>query len=341
MKRVQLRLRYLVRRARSIELGRVWGMARSMAPAAKRPALFVFLDMLWASVRHETGFQDYQDWDFYSLSAAQRRTYMTHPLSDHLVLMFNEKEYRGQFADKARFNETFPDLIGREWLDLRTASLEEVRTFLDRHETFILKPADSLGGKDVQKVRKAQITDAESFVADAVSRRQFMLEEFLVQHPEMSRLNPSSVNTLRMVTFVTGERVDVLAEVLKIGNGGDVDNFSDGGMYTMLDGQGTALYPAFDGSNAVFRIHPATGVEIPGFQVPLFAQVIELVTQAALRVPQLRYVGWDVAITPQRPVLIEGNYNTGVFQAKPSASGLRTGLRPRYFAAMGLPTSRR
>lgn len=311
-------------------------MARSMAPSARRPALVVFVDMLWAAVRHETGFQDYQDWDFYSLSSSQRRTFMTHPISDHLVLMFNEKEFRGQFADKARFNETFPDLIGREWLDLRTASVEEVGAFLDRHATVILKPADSLGGKDVQKVARAQIEDVGAFVATAVAARQVMLEEFLVQHDEMSRLNPSSVNTLRMVTFVTGEHVEVIAEVLKIGNGGDVDNFSDGGMYTMLDADGVALYPAFDGNNAVFRRHPATGVEIPGFQVPLFADVVQLVTGAARRVPQLRYVGWDVAITPSRPVLIEGNYNTGVFQAKPSASGLYEGLRPRYYAAMGL-----
>lgn len=336
MKQLRLRVRYLWQRARAIETRRVWAMARSMAPAARRPTLFVFVDMLWAAVRHETGFQDYQDWDFYSLTSAERRTYMTHPLSDHLVLMFNEKEFRGQFADKARFNETFPDLIGRDWLDLRTATLDEVTAFMEAHRTMILKPADSLGGKDVVKVSADDVDDVEAFVAAAVAQRQFMLEEFLVQHPEMSRLNPSSVNTLRMVTFVTGERAEVLAEVLKIGNGGDVDNFSDGGMYTMLDERGVALYPAFDGRNEVFAVHPATGVSIPGFQVPLYADVVELVTRAALRVPQLRYVGWDVAITPTRPVLIEGNYNTGVFQAKPSASGLREGLRPRYYRAMGL-----
>ncbi len=336
MKQLSLRVRYLVRRARAIELGRVWGMARSMGKAARRPTLFIFLDMLWASVRHETGFQDYQDWDFYLLSSAERRTYMTHPLSDHLVLMFNEKEYRGQFADKARFNQTFPDLIGREWLDLRIATATDVDAFVERHDTMILKPADSLGGKDVKKVLRAEVGEPESFLARARGTRQFMLEEFIAQHPEMSRLNPSSVNTLRMVTFVTGDRVDVLAAVLKIGNGGDVDNFSDGGMYTMLSDDGTALYPAFDGKNDVYATHPATGVTIPGFVVPLFDEVITLVTSAAARVPQLRYVGWDVAITPTRPVLIEGNYNTGVFQAKPSASGLRTGLRPRYYAAMGL-----
>ncbi|GAA1692946.1 hypothetical protein GCM10009808_07660 [Microbacterium sediminicola] len=341
MNRLRLRVRYLLRRARAIEVPRVWGMARSMAPAAHRPTLWVFLDMLWASVRHETGFQDYQDWDFYMLTSAERRTFITHPASDHLVLMFNQKEFRGQFADKARFNQTFPDMIGREWIDLRVASFETVREFVAANPVMILKPADSLGGKDVQKVTREQISDVETFVADAVAARQVLLEQFLVQHPEMQRLNPSSVNTLRMVTFVTDDQVDILACVLKIGNGGDVDNFSDGGMYTMLGDDGIALYPAFDGRNDVYSVHPGSGVTIPGFAVPLFDQVCDLVRAAALRVPQLRYVGWDVAITPERPVLIEGNYNTGVFQAKPSASGVRRGLRPRYYEAMGLPVSNR
>jgi hypothetical protein len=51
-------------------------------------------------------------------------------------------------------------------------------------------------------------------------------------------------------------------------------------------------------------------------------------------VPALPYIGWDIAITPERPVVIEGNHNTGVFQSKPSVSGIRRGLLPRYRAAM-------
>ena len=106
-------------------------------------------------------------------------------------------------------------------------------------------------------------------------------------------------------------------------------------MYTMLSPEGTALYPAFDDANDTHGIHPLTGVPIVGFEVPLFAEAIEAVKAAAQRIPEVPYVGWDVAIAPDRPVLIEGNYNTGVFQAKPSVSGLRRGLLPVYRAAIG------
>jgi len=40
-------------------------------------------------------------------------------------------------------------------------------------------------------------------------------------------------------------------------------------------------------------------------------QVKELVVRAALKYPGTRYVGWDVAITPEGPVLIEGNDRPG------------------------------
>jgi len=52
-------------------------------------------------------------------------------------------------------------------------------------------------------------------------------------------------------------------------------------------------------------------------------------------IPEVPYIGWDIAITPERPIVIEGNYNSGVFQMKPSLSGIKTGLRPRYQEVIG------
>jgi hypothetical protein len=51
-------------------------------------------------------------------------------------------------------------------------------------------------------------------------------------------------------------------------------------------------------------------------------------------VPEIPYVGWDVAIAPDRPVIIEGNYNTGVFQMKPSITGSKIGLLPKFKAVI-------
>ncbi|MER3390038.1 MAG: sugar-transfer associated ATP-grasp domain-containing protein [Microcella sp.] len=311
-------------------------LSAQIASATGRARPLIALDMLWCSVRHEAAFQDYFDWDFFALSARERRTFMTHPKSNHLAQKLNAVAHRQQFSDKCRFNARFSEYIGRDWLDLRAASDEELEAFLRAHERVMAKVPDSLGGDGVESfVAASALTDVASFRSDRLARRQFLLEEFLAQDPEMARLCPTSVNTLRIVTFRDGDEVRTLVRVLKMGNGGDVDNFSGGGMYTILDADGLARYPAFDEFGGVFSAHPLTSTSIVGFSVPQWDAVERLTDALAREVPEIPYVGWDIAITPEGPVVVEGNYNTGVFQLKPTATGIRTGLLPVYREAIG------
>ena len=55
-----------------------------------------------------------------------------------------------------------------------------------------------------------------------------------------------------------------------------------------------------------------------------------LVIWLAKLVPTIKYIGWDVAITNDGPVIIEGNSFPGVFQPKPSLSKEHIGLIPKY-----------
>ena len=56
-----------------------------------------------------------------------------------------------------------------------------------------------------------------------------------------------------------------------------------------------------------YEIHPMTGKRIPGTQIPYWDEVRAMCLSAMHRVPQVRFVAWDVAITPDGPVFIEGN----------------------------------
>ncbi|WP_223172508.1 sugar-transfer associated ATP-grasp domain-containing protein [Microbacterium sp. NIBRBAC000506063] len=152
----------------------------------------------------------------------------------------------------------------------------------------------------------------------------------------MAALYPDSVNTVRMITYRDpAEKLHVIASVLRIGNGAVIDNFASGGMFTMLDDDGVALYPGVDKQSNIYREHPVTGTPIQGLHVPHYQKVVELVADAATRLPTIPYVGWDIAITQEGPALIEANHNSSVFQMKPSASGIRTGLLHRYREAIG------
>jgi hypothetical protein len=81
--------------------------------------------------------------------------------------------------------------------------------------------------------------------------------------------------------------------------------------------------------------HPDSGFHIADFRLPLFDEMVAFVDTVARVVPQIQYVGWDIVIGPDGPVLVEGNWGAGVYENKPSVSGIRTGNKPRYRAAIG------
>ena len=329
------RVKYLLWRARNLQFRNLQRISGNLSRSSGKPILLIAADMVWSAAVHETGFTDYQDWDFHLLKHRERKTYMTHPKSNHIAQLVNQKDYRYKFADKSEFNRGFAKYIGREWLDAREAGAQDLREFVTRHGSVMIKVTDSDGGQGIERRSASDISDYEAFREELLENRQFLIEQVIPQHEKMAALNPTSVNSLRMISYFDGTDVHILARVLKMGNGDVIDNFAHGGMYTMLSENGTALHAAFDVSGDAYEIHPRSGVHIVGFEVPLYDKVLELVDEVARVVPQIPYVGWDIAISPDRPVVIEGNYNTGVFQAKPSLTNVKTGLLPLYKEVIG------
>ena len=336
LRRLLGRARMFVRRVMLFDRKRVAGFVAQSAARSRAPRWWILLDMIWCSIRYETTFENYCEWDFFLLKRRERRTYMTDPLSFRLTRRFNDASQRGIFDDKRQFAGRFSEELGREWIDLQQTDVAALTDFVRRFDRVIAKNPLGVGGQGITLRDTAEIADVEAFREELLASGQTLLEEVLEQHEDLARLHPQSLNTLRVVTYLApGGEVHRLAGVLKIGNGGFVDNFSNGGMYTMLDANGRVLHAAVDEEGRAYETHPRTGVPITGFQVPMYPEVIDLVERLAHRVPALPYIGWDIAITPSGPVVIEGNHNTGVFQSKPSASGIRRGLLPEYRAAMG------
>jgi hypothetical protein len=337
MRRIRVRLLYLIRRARKLRPGNLVEFARTVQRVSKAPLPVIIVDMLWCSLRYDMAFRDYAVWDIRLLNARERATWMTHPKSFRITRMYNTPEGRSKLEDKRRFAREYADLLGRETVDLRDIDDAALSAFLGRHAKVLAKPNEGHGGGGIDLHEVTPETDAAAFRAELAAKGQTVLDEFIVQHPEMSTLYPDAVNTVRIITFLDTEtdRVHLLAAVLRIGNGDVIDNFASGGMFTMLDDEGVAMYPGVDKQSNVYPTHPATGTWIVGFPVPMYDRVLDLAASLARRTPEAPYVGWDIALTPSGPVVIEGNHNSSVFQPKPSASGVRTGLLPVYQAAVG------
>lgn len=336
MDQKRLRIRYLFDRARRLNPTQLIELARQVKRVSKAPLPVIIGDMLWCSVRYEMGFRDYVVWDIRILKARERATWMTHPKAFRLNKTLNAPESKTMLGDKMRFLTDFADLTRRDWIDASTASDEDLRAFLAKHPRVIAKPAAGEGGAGIAVYDAAEVDDVSAWHAELIERDQTLLEQVLEQHDDLNAVYPDSVNTVRMITYRDPQgELHVIASVLRIGNGAVIDNFASGGMFTMLDDEGVALYPAVDKQSNIYRQHPVTGTTIQGLRVPFYDQVVEMVAEASKRLPSVPYVGWDIAITPDGPALIEANHNSSVFQMKPSASGIRTGLLHRYREAIG------
>lgn len=121
-----------------------------------------------------------------------------------------------------------------------------------------------------------------------------MLEEPLAQHPDMAKLHPQSVNTMRIVTDRVGDTVHIAYIVLKIGRGdGFCDNSGQGGVICRVDEKtGKICSVATDDYFNVYETHPDTGIRFEGYQLPMVQEAVDFAKKAALVVPQICHVGW-------------------------------------------------
>lgn len=141
---------------------------------------------------------------------------------------------------------------------------------------------------------------------------QWIIQECVPQHSFLSRISPYGVNTIRIVTFITSDDIiKIPLSALRLGRKGEfVDNWSRGGFSVAVDretgrlGKGYSK-PRFGGEWA--GAHPDTGVEFEGLYVPEWDKILDLCRRAASSLSDLRTVGWDVALTENGPMIIEGN----------------------------------
>ena len=113
-----------------------------------------------------------------------------------------------------------------------------------------------------------------------------------------------------------------------------MDNMENSGLCCPID-QDTGRICGVAHTSALINYdkHPYTGVELIGFKVPYVKEAIDLVKKAALEVPEVKFVGWDVCITPDGPVIIEGNDYPGYdFWQLPEHTPDKIGLYPYYKA---------
>ncbi len=322
---------YKIKCLQKISFDKMLNVVNNINKKTKLNKNFLLMDMAICSNKYGAGYHDYQEFEFYNLNKLERKTYLTRVKNNAIVRKYNDKKYFKYFDNKYEFNKIFNKYLKRDWLYLDN-NYEEFKTFCKNKKEIIVKPIDGCGGIGVELI-KLDKRKLKTIYNNLINNNQLLIEEKIVQHEDLDKLNKSSVNTLRIVTFYDGKVTHILNTVLKIGNGGVTDNFSSGSMYTFIK-NGKIIVPAIDKDDNIYKIHPISKQSLIGYKIPNYDKCIKMVKECAKIIPEIKYVGWDVAVKEDDVCLIEGNCYPGIYQIKPSFLENKIGLVEIYEKAM-------
>ena len=329
-----MNVKYVARVLHGAKLGKMFQKIKMIHRKTGKSRIGLFFDMIGCTIRYGAGYNDYIIFEFYNMNKDERKTYLTRMKNKKLVTMLNDKRYSRIFDEKNLFDEKFAEFMGREILDLAKINYERFKQFVEGKQYFFAKPYIGESGKGIEKIKIANYPTTRK-LWEYVKRpeKNFgLIEEVIEQHPQAAKIYPKSLNCLRVVTLVNNGEANILYAVFKMGNnGGFVDNLENGGLACHFDlDKGEIIGQGHTSALINYDRHPSTGIKFVGYKLPFMNEVKEMVKKAAMVIPEFRYVGWDVCLTPNGPAIVEGNdYPAYDFPQLPDPDKPRIGLLPK------------
>lgn len=329
------KIKYYLRRIRNLNRGKFKETFDKIKVKSGKGTIPLAVDMLWCALRYGAGYTDYEFSAWWTLNGKQRKTYLTRGINDSLVKKVNDPTYYHFLDNKAESFDLFAEYMGRGHLDLTKTDEKDFEAFMENRELIIAKPLSECCGIGVEKLKKSDFPTVHDMYEHIKSASGELVEDYIVQHPAISAIYPGSVNTIRMVSIISDDGAPhILYAAIRIGRGGSVvDNLKAGGMGAPIDlGTGKINGVAYGRMDCeVYETHPDTGVKLYGYQIPMWEEAKELVLKAAVKIPQIRYIGWDVAITENGPTFVEANQHPGYgFIQYPANTPDKIGYLPEF-----------
>lgn len=239
----------------------------------------------------------------------------------YVLPALNRFDFIGAYMDKNGYDTLFPDCnkpksviknINSLYFDKDNVpvSMEEaVRIVSGSKKDLIVKPSiDSGCGVGVGLIQSG--STKEKIEDDFRTRvSDFIVQERIVQSRQMSRLNESSLNTIRIMTYRSrNDGIIVINSTIRMGGASSfIDNASGGGGFCHIYEDGSI-------DSNVFRYKTMERISLEDFRgiqpfvIPNYGLVKSLVVNLHSRLPYFDLVGWDIAIDEDEcPTFIEMN----------------------------------
>ncbi len=275
----------------------------------------IWMDAIRCVYKYNIGLIDYFLFKFYEKSPQEREKWVGTGWKYEFDLRMNPKSTRNILENKLEFYGAYGPFINHEFSsiqDVQEGNAAAQAVLNNASGKIVVKDSTGQCGWDVE------VLDASKFSLDSLGKYMAskgfdLVESFVQQHPEINKLSPSGLNTVRMITMINNQGgVDILGARMRISVNSHVDNLASGNIACPIDLEtgriaGPGVYS--DITKESVTKHPITQVELINYQIPHWQEIVETTKKIALHRPENRGVGWDVAVTANGPDFIEGNHN--------------------------------
>jgi hypothetical protein len=298
-----------------------------------------------SKIRYKLGPRPYSLFRLWQKDSASWGDYLDDSPLKPVMRSLSKSQDRKVVTDKIRFHQacielnlpTVPILgVFGPLDDDRAAGLARVKTAGDLHAILDAQPAGvfckpyngthGIGTFAITRhasgsyspLGTADLQELFAYCARCAGEGRLLVQPRLVNAAPLRHLMAEGgFGTVRAVTYMEeGEPKFVAACLRIIVEGNAADNFGHGssgnfvasiepssGRLIALRASRSRNWPfIYDATN-----HPLNGYPVAGFQIPHWEQCVQLILKGQKAFPKLHSIGWDIGITEEGPLLIEGN----------------------------------
>ena len=260
---------------------------------------------------------------------------------NEIVPYLNNLQLRFAIADKCNYDVIMAGIKQPETICKCTASFyfdsnnnmitraEAIKLCLNHNGKFIIKPSvNTNNSKNVYSIDPTNMSEKDIDNLFEQLGAYFIVQHKIEQHPELAKLSPDGVNTIRVNSILTDGGVYIPSvcarvagpnqQIIEQGSGGwsgEIDK--DSTLYEKILINNINFYKDQDGADCVmlemkWQELPENIRKETGYKIPAIDKMCAIVKDVHKRLPHFRWIGWDFTVdTSGEPVFIEYNFVPG------------------------------
>ncbi len=180
------------------------------------------------------------------------------------------------------------------------------------------------GNLNFRHVTKGDISLNEFW--NTTQKTSFMVQEHVENHEDIKKLSPFALSTIRIVTTRFHDKVHILSADMRVScqENAVVDNFHKHGAIVHVNTKtGKLAQYAHRRLEKSLKVHPISGIKFKNYKLPYWKETLEMVKKLHDIFPEFSSLGWDAAITPTGPKIIEENYGWDIAVPQVTTGGIK------------------